>query len=142
MAHKTISIDDNLIPKLNALADSDNRTLSNVCETILKVFFQQNPKAKTIIESRVKHKKLSDMLNDYNDKLLERWMSGSKQDFTEFVEEYLSNNNVELLLSPYKYTENDMKQFADWCRVALLNSEYSLSKLNKHLNDWESLSKN
>jgi predicted RNA-binding protein with EMAP domain len=38
------------------------------------------------------------------------------------------------------YTYEDMKSFADWCRNALLNTEYSYLKLDKHLEKWESLS--
>lgn len=38
-----------------------------------------------------------------------------------------------------KYTKEDMKSFGDWCRNALLNTEFSYLKLDKHLSDWEKL---
>lgn len=139
--NKTLVLRNDLCDKINALAESDNRTFSNVCETIMMVFFNQNPNVKTIAETKVKHQILSAFLTKYNDELLDRWTSGSKQDFTEFVEDFLLKNNIEFPLSPYKYTDEDMKSFADWCRVALLNSEYSITKITKHLHDWKALSK-
>lgn len=136
---RPISLKEDLTTKIEALGISDNRNFSNVCETILYKFFEENPNAKTIIEARFKHRQLVNFLNDYNDKLLDRWTSGSKQDFTEFVTEYLSKNDLQLEPKPNKYSEKDMKEFADWCRNALLNTEYSLSRLNSHLKDWKKI---
>ena len=138
---RSITIKKDLVSKIEALSKSDNRNFSNTCETILQIFFNQNPDLKTIIETAVKRQKISDFLNNYNDRLLERWTSGSKQDFTAFVNEYLINNTIELDISDKKYTEQDMKSFADWCRNALLNTEFSVSKLNNHLTDWNKLKK-
>lgn len=36
-----------------------------------------------------------------------------------------------------KYTAQDMKSFADWCRNGLTNMEYGVEKLDEHLKDWE-----
>ena len=41
-----------------------------------------------------------------------------------------------------KYTKEDMKSFADWCRNGLLNTEYSYLKLDKHLEKWHQLNHN
>ena len=35
------------------------------------------------------------------------------------------------------YSDEDMKSFADWCRNGLLNSEYSVDRLNEHLEQWK-----
>jgi hypothetical protein len=32
-----------------------------------------------------------------------------------------------------------MKSFGDWCRNALLNTEYSFEKLDEHLKTWEQI---
>jgi len=40
------------------------------------------------------HNSLKELLEDYNNKLLDRWTSGAKQDFTEFVSDYLSSNSL------------------------------------------------
>jgi hypothetical protein len=37
------------------------------------------------------------------------------------------------------YSEEDMKSFGDWCRNALLNTEYSFEKLDEHLKTWEQI---
>ena len=37
------------------------------------------------------------------------------------------------------YSEEDMKSFADWVRNGLLNIEYSVDKLDKHLEQWKKL---
>jgi hypothetical protein len=37
------------------------------------------------------------------------------------------------------YSEEDMKQFGDWCRNGLLNTEYGFEKLDKHLEQWKQL---
>ena len=34
------------------------------------------------------------------------------------------------------YSEEDMKSFGDWCRNGLLNIEYSIDRLDKHLEQW------
>lgn len=39
------------------------------------------------------------------------------------------------------YSEEDMKQFGDWCRNALLNTEYGFEKLDKHLEQWKQFKK-
>ena len=39
------------------------------------------------------------------------------------------------------YSKDDMKSFADWCRNGLLNIEYSVDKLDEHLEHWESFKK-
>ena len=39
------------------------------------------------------------------------------------------------------YSEEDMKSFADWCRNGLLNIEYSVDKLDEHLENWENFKK-
>ena len=36
-----------------------------------------------------------------------------------------------------KYSEEDMKQFGDWCRNGLLNTEYGFEKLDEHLEQWK-----
>jgi hypothetical protein len=36
-----------------------------------------------------------------------------------------------------KYSEEDMKQFGDWCRNGLLNTEYGFEKLDEHLKQWK-----
>jgi hypothetical protein len=38
-----------------------------------------------------------------------------------------------------EYTKEDMKSFADWCRNALLNIEYSYLKLDEHLEKWKKI---
>ena len=35
--------------------------------------------------------------------------------------------------------KEDMKSFADWCRNALLNTEYNYLKLDEHLEKWKQL---
>ena len=35
------------------------------------------------------------------------------------------------------YTVEDMKSFADWCRNGLLNTEYSVDRLEEHLQQWK-----
>jgi hypothetical protein len=35
------------------------------------------------------------------------------------------------------YSEEDMKSFGDWCRNGLLNTEYSIDRLNEHLEQWK-----
>lgn len=37
------------------------------------------------------------------------------------------------------FTKKDMKSFADWCRNGLLNTEYSVDKLDQHLRKWNEL---
>jgi hypothetical protein len=37
------------------------------------------------------------------------------------------------------YSEEDMKSFGDWCRNALLNTEYSFEKLDEHLKTWKQI---
>ena len=37
------------------------------------------------------------------------------------------------------FTKEDMKSFADWCRNALLNTEYNYLKLDEHLEKWKQL---
>lgn len=39
------------------------------------------------------------------------------------------------------YSEEDMKSFADWCRNGLLNTEYSVDRLNEHLEQWKQYNK-
>jgi hypothetical protein len=39
------------------------------------------------------------------------------------------------------YSEEDMKSFADWCRNGLLNTEYSVDRLNEHLEQWKQFKK-
>jgi hypothetical protein len=39
------------------------------------------------------------------------------------------------------YSEEDMKSFADWCRNGLLNTEYSVDRLNEHLEQWKQIKK-
>ncbi len=39
------------------------------------------------------------------------------------------------------YSEEDMKSFADWCRNGLLNTEYNVYKLDKHLEQWKQFKK-
>jgi hypothetical protein len=61
-----------------------------------------------------------------------------------FTDIYFSINEIleekfNEIINNKKYTTEDMKSFADWCRCALLNSEYSYKKLDKHLSDWEKL---
>jgi hypothetical protein len=41
----------------------------------------------------------------------------------------------------FNYTKEDMKSFADWCRNALLNTEYSYLKLDEHLEKWRQLNR-
>jgi hypothetical protein len=40
-----------------------------------------------------------------------------------------------------KFSGEDMKQFGDWCRNGLLNTEYGLEKLDEHLEQWKQLKK-
>ena len=40
-----------------------------------------------------------------------------------------------------KFSEEDMKSFGDWCRNGLLNTEYSVDRLDKHLQQWEQFKK-
>jgi len=35
------------------------------------------------------------------------------------------------------YSDEDMKSFGDWCRNGLLNTEYSVDRLNEHLEQWK-----
>jgi len=37
------------------------------------------------------------------------------------------------------FSRSDMKEFGDWCRNALTNMEYSVSKLDEHLEKYISL---
>ena len=37
------------------------------------------------------------------------------------------------------YSGEDMKQFGDWCRNGLLNTEYGFEKLDEHLEQWKQL---
>jgi len=39
------------------------------------------------------------------------------------------------------YSGEDMKQFGDWCRNGLLNTEYGLEKLDEHLEQWKQFKK-
>ena len=39
------------------------------------------------------------------------------------------------------YSEEDMKQFGDWCRNGLLNTEYGFEKLDEHLEQWKQFKK-
>ena len=39
------------------------------------------------------------------------------------------------------YSEEDMKSFGDWCRNGLLNTEYSVDRLDKHLEQWKQFKK-
>jgi len=39
------------------------------------------------------------------------------------------------------YSEEDMKSFADWCRNGLLNTEYSVDRLDQHLEKWSNFKK-
>ena len=39
------------------------------------------------------------------------------------------------------YSEEDMKSFGDWCRNGLLNTEYSVDRLNEHLEQWKQFKK-
>ena len=39
------------------------------------------------------------------------------------------------------YSEEDMKSFGDWCRNGLLNIEYSVDRLNEHLEQWKQFKK-
>jgi hypothetical protein len=39
------------------------------------------------------------------------------------------------------YSEKDMKSFADWCRNGLLNTEYSVDRLDQHLEKWNNFKK-
>ena len=39
------------------------------------------------------------------------------------------------------YSEKDMKQFGDWCRNGLLNTEYGFEKLDEHLEQWKQFKK-
>ena len=39
------------------------------------------------------------------------------------------------------YSDRDMKSFADWCRNGLLNTEYSVDRLNEHLEQWKQFKK-
>jgi len=54
-----------------------------------------------------------------------------KQD--EIMEKFIKNGKQ----SKNIYTEEDMKLFADWCRNGLLNTEYSVDRLDKHLEQWK-----
>jgi len=38
-----------------------------------------------------------------------------------------------------RYSGEDMKQFGDWCRNGLLNTEYGFEKLDEHLEQWKQL---
>ena len=67
-----------------------------------------------------------------------------------FNQETLENVAKELFLNGYEcgvesqersYSEEDMKQFGDWCRNGLLNTEYGFEKLDKHLEQWKQLTK-
>jgi hypothetical protein len=46
---------------------------------------------------------------------------------------------AEWLQDKKMYSEEDMKSFGDWCRNALLNTEYSFEKLDEHLKTWEQI---
>ena len=39
------------------------------------------------------------------------------------------------------YSEEDMKSFGDWCRNGLLNTEYSVDRLDEHLEQWKQFKK-
>ncbi len=50
-------------------------------------------------------------------------------------------NEIVKLLEERSYSEKDMKSFADWCRNGLLNTEYSVDRLNEHLEQWKQFKK-
>ena len=47
--------------------------------------------------------------------------------------------HINLSQDENKYSDEDMKSFGDWCRNGLLNTEYGVEKLDKHLEQWKQL---
>ena len=50
---------------------------------------------------------------------------------------YLIGNQTKIeTMEAKQYTKEDMKSFAEFCRNGLLNSEYSVRRLDAHLESW------
>ena len=91
------------------------------------------------------HKNLEELLVDFLNTLDKDCVLIERIDIAKTVKHYTSTNSLALgkpePLAKNKQTESfnkeDMLGFADYCRNGLLNTEYSIDKIDKHLSDWQ-----
>jgi hypothetical protein len=71
--------------------------------------------------------------------LLENPISNQDVEYNEAV--FHNAKEMEKEQDKNKFSEEDMKQFGDWCRNGLLNTEYGFEKLDEHLKQWKQFKK-